>query len=404
MDGGSSGIGRDSTALGRLFGGADIPPAATGVLAVDLAALVRNYKKLRMIAAPAECSAVVKANGYGLGAAPVGAALYEAGCRTFFVATLAEAEALRAALPDPVIYVLDGLLPGTAASYAGLDLRPVLGSMVEIEEWAACCRATQAPPPPAAIHVDTGFNRLGLKAEDRRALLSAPDMLRAFPISLLMSHPASADTPSDAMNAEQLERLIAFAAELPGTPLSLANSAGIFIGPQFCLDLVRPGIALYGGNPFSDRENPMEPVVRVYGRILQTGEAEAGETVGYNGMLRLTRRTRYATVGVGYADGIFRALSSSDAQAGAPAYVDGEPLPILGRVSMDLSVFDVTGIAPGRIERGGFAELIGHHFTVDDAAALAGTIGYEILTSLGPRYHRIYFSGGTGDDTGEPSA
>ena len=383
----------------QALAGARIPASAPGVLVVDLDALVRNYAKLREIAAPAECAAVVKGDGYGLGAGQVGAALFAAGCRTFFVATLAEAIGLRATLPEPAIYALDGLFPGAAAEFAALRLQPVLGSIEEIEEWAAFCRDRQLRLP-AAIHIDTGMNRLGLKAAERRSLIAQPDRLKDFPVSLVMSHLACADTPAHPKNAAQREDFATFVRSQPQTRLSLANSAGVFLGADFRFDLVRPGIALYGGNPFAGLPNPMEPVVSLYGRIAQVGEADAGETIGYGGAFRLGRRTRYVTVSTGYADGYFRLLGSSDAHAGALAHIGDRPLPILGRVSMDLVVFDITDIPPGLARRGGFVELIGPRFTVDNAAALAGTIAYEILTNLGPRYHRIYIS----ETNGTPQA
>jgi alanine racemase len=374
----------------ELFTSTDIPPSATGVLAVDLGALRRNYRMLREKAGAAECAAVVKGDGYGLGAGPVAAALAAEGCRTFFVATFSEAERLRAGLPEAAIYVLDGLFPGSAPEFRRHGLRPVLGDFAEIEEWAAFCRA-EGIRLPAAVHIDSGMNRLGLKAEGRRRLLEKPEILGGFSLSLLMSHLVCADTPEHPKNPRQREDFADFAAQLQaGAPLSLANSAGIFLGPAYAFDLVRPGIALYGGNPFSGRPNPMEPVVTLYGRIAQIGEADAGETVGYGAGLTLMRRTRYATVSVGYADGYFRALGSRDGHPGAAAFLGDHALPILGRVSMDLIVFDITDVPAAQVVRGGFVELIGRNYTVDDAAAQAGTIAYEILTSLGPRYTRIY--------------
>jgi alanine racemase len=390
MTGGNQESGRRLPAT-QEFAGFGIPASAPGVLIVDLDALVRNYAKLGEIAAPAECAAVVKGNGYGLGASQIGAALFAAGCRTFFVATLAEAVNLRSALPEVTIYVLDGLFPGSATEFVTPRLQPVLGSIDEIEEWTALCQERQAQFP-AAIHVDTGMNRLGLKAAERHTLASQPDMLKSFPVSLLMSHLACADTPDHPKNTAQHQDFAAFGGSLLQTRLSLANSAGVFLGPDFHFDLVRPGIALYGGNPFAGLPNPMEPVISLHGRIAQVGEAEAGETMGYGGALRLKRRTRYVTVSTGYADGYVRLLGSSDTHAGAVAHICDRPLPILGRVSMDLIMFDVTDIPPELALRGGFVELIGPRFTVDNAAALAGTIGYEILTSLGSRYHRIYIS------------
>jgi alanine racemase len=331
----------------------------------------------------------VKADGYGVGAVQVAAALSAKGCRTFFVATLDEAQTLRAALPGAAIYVLDGLFPDSAAEFAAHGLRPVLGDMAGIEEWADCCRAGEKKLP-AAIHIDTGMNRLGLKAADRQRLLDRPEWLKDFNVSLVMSHLACADTPADPKNRRQRDEFAAFATALPAASSSLANSAGIFLGPDFGFDLVRPGIALYGGNPFTELANPMEPVIRLYGRVIQLGEAAPGETVGYGAALTLERPTRYITVAVGYADGYFRAFGSANKRKGATAYLDGQPLPILGRVSMDLIVFDITDLPPDCARRGSFIELIGPNFTVDDAGELAGTMAYEILTSLGSRYLRVY--------------
>ena len=378
----------------------------SGVLAVDLGAVARNYNKLRAMVAPAECAAVVKANAYGLGVDGVVPALTVEGCRTFFVATLAEAQAVRALAPDATIYALNGLLPGTAESFASIGTRPVLGSMAEVEAWNAFC-ARRDTPLPAAIHIDTGMNRLGIKAADC-ALLREPPPLdggtsgqRAFPISLVMSHLACADEPGHPANRGQLKAFITLSAGFPADGRSFVNSAGIFLGADYHFDLARPGIALYGGNPFASRSNPMEPVAHVFARVANIGEAEAGETVGYGAGRRLTRPTRYATAAAGYADGYFRALGSADGRDGAAAWSGEHRLPILGRVSMDLSVFDITDMPAGALRPGDFIELLGHRYTADDAAAHAGTISYEVLTSLGQRYHRVYFGG---KDRGEAQA
>jgi alanine racemase len=311
-----------SGGLSTLLGGVEIPVSASGVLVVDLGAILRNYLNLRGRASPAECAAVVKADGYGVGARKVAQALAGHGCGTFFVATLSEAETLRALLPGVTIYVLDGLLPGSGRDFKALNARPVLGGMAEIEDWSAFCRAENVRLS-AAIHIDTGMNRLGLKADEQRRLLADQSVLDGFGVSMLMSHLACADTPDDPKNAAQREAFLRFCAGLPPAPLSLANSAGTFLGPNFHFDLTRPGIGLYGGNPFSSRPNPMEPVIRLYGRILQIENANAGETVGYGASLQLTRPTRYVTVSVGYADGYLRALGSSDQHRGAIAHIDG---------------------------------------------------------------------------------
>ncbi|MEJ2118486.1 MAG: alanine racemase, partial [Alphaproteobacteria bacterium] len=368
------------------------PDSANGALVIDLDALTRNYAKLRKLASPAECAAAIKGDAYGLGMAKAAPALADAGCRTFFIATLAEAEALRTLLPHAVI----GLPPGTAEVLAAMSVRPVLNSLPEINEWNAYCR-NMGTPLPAAIHIDTGMNRLGVKVTDCETLLDPPPEpdrdappARTFPVSLLMSHLACADDPAHPKNAAQLEAFRVLAGQFSASARSLANSAGVLLGAPYHFDMVRPGIGLYGGNPRVNGPNPMEPVAHLFGRIAAIGTARAGETVGYGATRRLTRPTRFATVGVGYADGYFRALGAPDGHKGAVACHGEKRLPILGRVSMDLTVFDITDLPEGALHPGDFVELMGAHFTVDEAAALAGTINYEMLTNLGSRYHRVY--------------
>ncbi len=367
---------------------ADAPPQATGVAVVRLGAIRRNYRKLRELAALAETAAVVKANAYGLGAAAVVPALESEGCRTAFVATLGEAQALRA-LSKATIYVLNGLLPGTAPAFEELDARAVLSSLDEAAEWAAYCKA-RGRALPAAIHIDTGMTRLGLPEEQVRHLAQTPELLSGLNLCLIISHLVCGDEPSHGKNEEQLARFEELTSLFPGVPRSLANSAGVFLGPRFHFELTRPGIALYGGRPASTGPNPMEPVLWLFGRIAEVSFAGAGQTVGYNATQTLKRRTRIATVTAGYADGYFRALSSSDAREGPPAFAGAHRLPLLGRVSMDLITFDATDAPEEAVRRGGFVELLGERVTVDDLASLAGTIGYEVLTSLGQRYHRVY--------------
>ena len=314
-------------------------------------------------------AAVLKADGYGLGAVPIARRLHAEGCRHVFVAHLQEALALRPVLPDGMIAVLNGLWPGDAALYAEHGISPVLGSLPEIEEWAA--RA------PALLHVDTGMNRLGLSAAD----LDALDPARLPPLLFVMTHLVSAELPADPVNALQRARFERACARLPPAPRSLANSSGIFLG--FGSDLARPGAALYGVNPTPGRPNPMAGVVALNARILSVRRIEPGETVGYNGQWTAARASRIATVSVGYADGFMRALSNR-----AMACFDGQPVPLVGRVSMDLTTFDVTD-APGAAP-GGWLELIGSHKPVDAVAARAGTNGYEVLAQLGRRYPRTY--------------
>jgi alanine racemase len=365
------------------------PPDATGVLFVSLGAIRRNYQALRARAPSAETAAVVKADAYGLGMPMVFPALEKEGCRTAFVASLGEAQKLRALSPGVTVYVLNGLLPCSAPLFAGIEARPVLSSVSEIVEWASFGEAG-GKPLPAAVHIDTGMTRLGLPAGDVQALAQRPDLLARLDLRLIMSHLACADEPAHAKNDTQRARFEALAALFPGVPRSLANSGGIFLGQGFHFDLTRPGVALYGGRPGASGANPMEPVVRLFGRIAQVRFVEAGETVGYGAAQTLKRRTKIATVTAGYADGFFRGVSASDAGDGPPGYIGEHRLPLLGRVSMDLVTFDATDVPDEAASRGGWIELLGERVTVDDFAGFAGTIGYEVLTSLGRRYHRVY--------------
>jgi alanine racemase len=361
---------------------------AGGILTVDLGALADNWRALQREATPAECAAVVKADGYGCGIEPVAKALARAGCRTFFVADLTEARRLRAAVPEHPIYVLNGLLPGSAAGFAEIKARPVIGSLLELAEWDAFC-AGQGWHGGAALHVDTGMNRLGIAVEEAAAV--APRIrTENHGIMLLMSHLACAERPQHPLNAKQIALFREVRMLYRGIPGSLANSSGIFLGPPAHCDMVRPGAALYGVNPRPGHANPMRPVVRVEAQILQVRAVARGESVGYDAMWTARHDARIAVVGVGYADGLFRALGSSDEAPGADAIVAGVRCPLAGRISMDLLAIDVSALPERAARRGDRVTLIGDGITVDTLADVAGTIGYEVLTSLGRRYHRVY--------------
>jgi alanine racemase len=369
---------------------------AGGVLTVDLGALAANWRLLRDRVQGSECAAVIKADGYGIGLEPAARTLSRAGCATFFVAQLSEAARVRAVCRQATIYVLNGLLPGTTSGYAAHRIRPVLGSRQEIDEWAALCR-TAGEALPAAIHVDTGMNRLGLRLQEAIAFKDDP-LLRDFELALVMSHFVSSEVPDDPLNGHQIAAFKAVRAAFLPVPASLCNSSGIFLPQRPYFSLVRPGYALYGGNPKPGLPNPMQSVVRLEARVIQVREVPAGETVGYNGQWTAPRTRRLATLSVGYADGYPRAASATDAkvQAGAPAgvaLVAGWRCPFAGRVSMDLLSVDVTGLPLEAVQRGDLVSLIGDDLTIDDVGVRAGTIGYEILTSLGSRYARTYVGG-----------
>lgn len=367
-----------------------IPPDARAVLTIDLDALRANWGALDRASGNAECAGVIKADAYGLGLAAIARALVAEGCATIFVATLAEARAVRHAHPAVTIYVLDGLLPGAAPHYAGFDLRPCLSSLAEVREWAAWCDAT-GRKLRAAVHLDTGMHRLGLPAAEIEQLAGPErELLGHFELALVMSHLACADVPNHPMNAEQLARFQALRARLPPAPASLANSGGVFLGPNYHFDLVRPGIALYGGRAFEDRPNPMRWVVRLQARILQVRDVEAGASIGYGATFSAERPSRVATIACGYADGFLRALSGSSDRPGPVGFIGDYPVPVVGRVSMDLITVDVTDVPDKLAVRGGWVEVLGARTTIDDLTDRAGTIGYELLTRLGRRVHRVY--------------
>lgn len=353
------------------------------VLTVDLGRIVDNYVTLRARLANAACAAVVKADGYGLGAARVAAALAAAGCRQFFVAHLAEGLALASIVPrDAHVFVLHGLLPGESETYVRHKLVPVLNDLGQIDAWAAEARRFNRALP-AAIHIDTGMSRLGLDEHETERLIQDESRLDGLDVLYVMSHLACAEEGEHPLNAEQLARFSRWRAAFPWARASLVNSSGIFLGPDYHFDLARPGSALYGINPVPRRPNPVRQVVRLEGKILQIREVDPPNTVGYGATRRVATRTRIATVAAGYADGWLRTLSNR-----GQANFGGLRVPIIGRVSMDLITLDITAVPQAAIGDG--VELMGDQLSVDEVAELAGTIGYEVLTRIGPRVARVY--------------
>lgn len=374
------------------------------VVEIDRAALIANWRMLDSRNSGAKTGAAVKANGYGLGAVEVATALFEAGCRDFFVAWAEEGAALRGTLDrlqadasnasaDPRIFVLQGLEPVTVPLYLARNLIPVLSTRDDIAVWQAGLRATTRKAP-AAVQFETGMNRLGLTSKDARlaAGLAASGELE---LCLVMSHLASADEPTS-QSAEQLERFRALAGLFPSVPRSLVNSAGVFLGPDYAFDLTRPGIALYGGEAGPGSSEAIRAVARLTASVLQVRIAKAGEAVGYGAAARLDRDTRIATVGIGYADGYHRAASGAGVgmrqlRPGAEAILAGRRVPVLGRVSMDLTLLDVTALPEDAVRPGARAEFFGPDMPIDAVATAAGTIAYELLTALGPRVYRRWF-------------
>lgn len=363
-------------------------------LSIDLAALADNWRDMARRSGKARASAVVKADAYGMGIEDCGATLYHAGARDFFVATVAEGATLRPHAPEARIFVLSGIWPGQEAQVFNNDLVPVVASEEQLSFWIGLM--AERGDHPFALHVDTGFNRLGLPLDD--ALFLADDVTRpaSFDPVLVLSHLACADTPSSAMNKAQLESFQQLVTSFEGVESSLSASAGIFLGGDYHFDLTRPGIALYGGEAVNGVTNPMRPVAKAEARILQIREAKEGQTVSYGGTPRLSRASRLAIAAVGYADGYHRSLSGSGiplremGHDGAHGFINGYRVPVAGRVTMDLTIFDVTDVPASAIRTGDYIELFGPNMPVDDVARAAGSIGYEMLTGLGLRYERQY--------------
>ena len=361
------------------------PPHAPTVLTVDLDAVAANWRLLAARAAPAATAAVVKADAYGLGIAPVARALAAAGTRSFFVALLDEALALRAALPEAEIFVLNGPAPGEVADYRAARLVPVLNDPGQLSLWGNACRTSG--PLPAAIQIDTGMSRLGFSPAETAALSAEPARLDGIRIRCWMSHLACAETPDHPLNAQQRESFARILTRLPAAPACLANSSGIFLGAGWHFDMVRPGAALFGLAPTENAVNPMRQVIRLQARILQVRDVDTPQTVGYGATHSVAGAARVATIAVGYADGYLRSLSGR-----GTAYAGEVALPVIGRVSMDLVTLDITTLPT--LQPGDMVDVIGPCNPVDAVAAAAGTIGYEILTGLGRRYRRHYVGAG----------
>lgn len=352
-------------------------------LTLDLDALAANYRLLSKQVAPAQVAGVVKADGYGLGANEVANIFLDEGCRSFFVAILHEAAALKPALPRNIpIYVLNGLMPGAEEDCAALGAVPVLNSLDQIARWSAL-GAARKYVLPAVLQVDTGMSRLGLPSYEVDALLADQSLLKGIDLRLIMSHLACADEHGAPANADQLRRFKALSARFPNVPRAFDNSGGAFL-PREHFDVVRAGIALYGGAA-NDDPNPMRPVVALEAGIVQVRIIPAGTGVGYGLTFATRRESRIATVPVGYADGWPRSLGNRGS-----VYIAGQRAPIVGRMSMDSMTIDVTDVPVEHIYPGAPVELIGLHQSIDMVAHAAGTISYEILTQLSRRYERVH--------------
>ena len=372
-----------------------IEHSTAATLTIDLGAIVQNWRILGAQAcsshlSSAACAAVVKADAYGLGLAEVGPALYEAGCRDFFVALVAEGVQLRTLMPrDATVYVLHGPQPGAEIDCAQHALIPVLNSPDQLQRWSKLANR-RGEYLPAALQVDTGMRRLGFEARDFETL-DSDSFVSATPSGinpvLLMSHLVSAEDPADPINRIQLEQFEIARKRWPGLRCSLANSSGIFLGRAWHFELLRPGAALYGVAPVINQPNPMRPVIRLQAPSIQIRTIAPGDRVGYNHTWRASRPTRVATLSVGYADGYLRSLSNR-----ATVRFMGQTAPLIGRVSMDTVTIDVTELPEHALIPGAQFDLIDSVHDINQVAIEASSNAYEILTSLGSRYRREYLA------------
>lgn len=367
---------------------------ATARVTIDLGALASNWRALSAITPDADTGAAIKADAYGLGLEPIVKTLAQAGCTIFFTANAEEGIRCRRVAPDCEIFVLAGLTETNAPFYREASLTPVLHCLNDIEIWSGWAQKTGLRRP-CAIHVDTGMNRLGLRTEEAKAF--AQDEERKFSVTpvLIMSHLACADDPKHPMTKRQQADFDEIRDLFAGVRASLANSAGVLQDRGLGYDVTRPGIALYGGQAIQGRIEPMQNVVTLEGRILQVRTAKKGETVGYGATATLERDSVLAIAGLGYGDGVFRAASGSGVpmralSPGAKVFLAGHDAPIVGRISMDLTAFDVTDIPQAKLESTEWIEFFGPNIALDDFARSAGTIGYEVLTGLSRRAARFY--------------
>lgn len=359
--------------------------SSNGLLTINLQAIADNYKLFtKQTSNGCNVASVIKANAYGLGLKQIASKLKQLHCPQFFVATFNEAIELRNHDNKTPIAVLGGLMNGIEKDYLEHNIVPVLNTPDDIQRWQRTAQQ-QNKKLPAIFHVDTGMNRLGLSTEETNVIINDPKTIDGLNVRIIMSHFACADEKDHPLTKQQADNFTKIAKHFPHAKKSLANSSGLYRDPAYHHDMVRPGYALYGGNPTPELNNPMNPVVSLNARILQIRECKKGKTIGYGASHTFEKDTRTATIALGYADGFFRAHSGK-----AITYYKGQPCPILGRVSMDLVTIDISNIKGETPKQNDYVEILGSNQNIDDLAETAGTIGYEILTSLGHRYKREY--------------
>lgn len=357
---------------------------------VDLSAIAANYLSLQALARGAETAAAVKANAYGLGVVEVSSTLYAAGCRSFYVAHYEEALELRPHLPSNAsVFAMHGIPAGAEAESLLLNITAVINEPGALERMRDCASQCDVKIP-VVLHVDTGMNRLGFSAAEWDHIRQDSKLVEGLSVGTVMSHLACSDEPEHRLNALQLQRFMAAAKAFPYAKKSLANSCGIFLGKDYHFDQVRPGRGLSGTNLPPGLKNPLKQALRLVAPILQLRCVDSDTSVGYGAVHHVKKGTRLATLSAGYADGLPRAFGNTDAKQTSVFYIASTPVPLIGRVSMDLIVVDVSAVPENLLRVGMEIEIVGEGQSIDHLALEAGTIGYEVMTHLLPRVERRY--------------
>jgi alanine racemase len=371
-----------------------LPPGVSSVLVIDLEAVRYNYRYIQSLAPDTEIAVSIKSDAYGLGASMIAKTLASIGCKTFFVATIDEGVKLRSDFPNTEIVILNGPTANSEQLFIKHELTPTLNSLSQINTWKSL-KNNNTSCKAAYLQVDTGMSRLGLSINDVSQLCSNGHTLNGLDIAVIMSHLSSADNAKSSINKQQLLLLNTLATQLSEITgpvrVSLANSAGSLLGANYHLDMIRSGASIYGLKATKSSQDPIRQVVHLFAQIIQVRKVDYPSTVGYGATHKIHRPSKIATLAIGYADGYLRAagqLNKKDTKSLATTFINGKAAPIVGRISMDLITIDVSEIPEAEPET--YVELIGNNYSVDDLADVSGTIGYEILTRLGQRHHRIY--------------
>lgn len=357
-----------------------LPASWTGFLEIDTKAIAQNYRVLQSLLSTSLCAAVLKADAYGFGIKEIAPLLEKEGCSTFFVAHLEEGIFLRSLLKNAQIYVLSGILPGTESLFVEHSLTPVLNDLDMVKKWTAKAQQ-QGEKLSCALHFDTGMHRSGFDQKGTSHLFDFKDLLEALKVDCVMSHLSSSHDLQSPLNEKQRGCFETLRHRFPSAKASLADTGGIYLGAPYHYDIARPGKGLFG----LYKAPTLTPCLKLFARVLQVRTAPQGESVGYGATHTLSRDSKLATLGIGFADGYDRRLSNKGA-----AMIQGFKAPVVGRISMDYTVIDVTDVPESLYFTGAWVELVNDLFTLDHLAESIETISRELSTGFGSRLQRVY--------------